>query len=145
MIAPVDQLARELRLFRPIDLVEAAIEGGLVIAAVELVLALEGRDGGDLVRHLLFRYEIAAAERHAVEAEVLRHHVEQALAEKIGLEAARPAISADRRLVGQLQRNVDVDVGDAVGPRHELRDIAGADGAVRSHIGADVIPPRARD
>jgi len=76
MIAPVDQLARELRLFRPVDLVEAAIEGRLVIAAIELVLALERRDGGDLVRHLLFGYEIASAERHAIEAEVLRHHVE---------------------------------------------------------------------
>ena len=31
MIAPVDQLARELRFFRPLELAEAAIERGVVI------------------------------------------------------------------------------------------------------------------
>jgi len=57
---------------------------------------------------------------------------------EIGLETAGSAISTDRRLVGELQRDVDVDVGNAIGPRHELRDIAGADRAVGAHIGADV-------
>ena len=68
----------------------------------------------------------------------MRHHVEQALAEEIGLETAGPAISADWRLVGELQRDVDVDVGNAIWPRHELRDVAGADRPVGAHIGADV-------
>ena len=84
------------------------------------------------------RDEVAAAELDAIDAEVLRHHVEQSLAEEIGLEAARPAVGADRRLVGELQRNVDVDVGDTIGARHELRDVARADRAVGAHIGADV-------
>ena len=67
-----------------------------------------------------------------------RHHVEQPLAEEIGLEAARPAIGADRGLVGQLQRDVDIDVLDPIRPRHELRDVARADRAVGAHIGADI-------
>ena len=68
----------------------------------------------------------------------MRGHVDQPLAEEIGLEAARPAIGADRRLVGQLQRDVDVDIRNAIGPGHELRDVARADRAVGAHIGADV-------
>ncbi len=69
---------------------------------------------------------------------ILRDDVEQAFAEEIGLEAARPAIGADRRLVGELQRDVDVDILDPVGAGHELRDVARADRAVGAHIGADV-------
>ena len=65
-------------------------------------------------------------------------HVEQPLAEEVGLEAARPAIGADRRLVGHPQRGVDRDVGDRVGPRHELGDVARADRAVGAHVGAHV-------
>ena len=80
--------------------------------------------------------------------EILRHHVEEALAEEIGLEPAGTAIGADRRLVGELQLDVDVDVRDAIGPRHELRDVARADRAVGAHIGADVdigVPAQAED
>ena len=62
----------------------------------------------------------------------------QPLAEEIGLEAPGPAIGADRRLVGEKKRNVDIDVRNAIGARHELRDIARADGAVGAHIGAHV-------
>ncbi len=138
MIAPVDQLARELRFLGPVDFRKAAVERGVIIAAVELVLALERGDGGDLVGHLLERDEVAAAELDAIEAEILRHHVEEPLAEEIGLEPAGTAIGADRRLVGELQLDVDVDVRDAIGPRHELRDVARADRAVGAHIGADV-------
>ena len=60
------------------------------------------------------------------------------LAKEIGLEAAGTAIGADRRLVGELQRHVDIDIRHAIGTRHELRDIARADRAVGAHIGADV-------
>ncbi len=99
---------------------------------------LERRDGRDLVRHVGFADEIAAAELDLVDAEIARRHVEQALAEEIGLEAARPAIGADRRLVGEQERNVEIDIGNAIGARHELRDVAGADSAVGAHIGAHV-------
>ena len=120
----------------------------MIIAAVELVLALERGDGGDLVGHLLERDEVAAAKLDPVEAEILRHDVEEPFAEEIGLEPAGPAIGADRRLVGELQFDVDVDVRDAIGPRHELRDVARAHGAVGAHIGADVdigVPAQAQD
>ena len=110
----------------------------MVVAAVELVLALVRRDGGDRIGHLLPRDQVAAPEVDAIEPEVPRHHVEQPLAEEIGLEAAGPAISADRRLVAQLQRHVDVDIGDAIRAGHELRDVARADGAVGAHIRAHV-------
>ncbi len=138
MVAALDQLAGELRFTGPADLLQAALERGVIVAAVELVLALERRDGGDRVRHLGVRHQIAAAELDAVDAQVLRHDVEQPFAEEIGLEAARPAIGADRRLVGELQRDVDVDVLDPVGPGHELRDVACPHRAVGAHIGADV-------
>ena len=110
----------------------------MIVAAVELVRAFERRYGGDPVGHLLARDQVVAAEFDAIDAEILRHHVEEPLAEEVGLEAAGPAIGADRRLVGELQRHVDVDIGDAIGARHELRDVARADGAVGAHIGTDV-------
>jgi hypothetical protein len=102
------------------------------------LLALERRDGGDRVRHLGFADEIAPAELHLIDAEIARHDVEQPLAEEIGFETPGPAIGADRRLVGETKRNVDIDVRNAIGPRHELRDVACTDGAVGAHIGAHV-------
>ena len=123
---------------RPADFLETALQRGVVVAAVVFVLAFERRDGRDLVGHLGSGDEIAAAELDPVDAEILRHDVEQPLAEEIGLEPARAAIGADRRLVGQLQRHIDVDVGNAIGPGHELRDVARADRAVGPHIGADI-------
>ena len=138
VIAAVDQLAFELFLLGPAEFGEAALERDLIIAAVELVLARKRRDARDRVRHLRFADEIAPAELDLVDAKIARRHVEQALAEKIGLEPAWPAIGADRRLVGQQERNVEIDIGNAIRPRHELRDVARADGAVGAHIGAHV-------
>src|SRR5262249_47510510 len=114
VIAAVDQLAFELLLVGPAEFGEAAVERDLIIAAVELVLAFERRDGRDLVGHLAFAHEIAAAELDLIDAEIARRHVEQALAEEIGLEPARTAIGADRRLVGQQQSGVEIDVGNAI-------------------------------
>src|SRR5215470_8376315 len=45
VIAPTDLLAIELDLFPPADFLQAAVERDLVVAAVELVLVLVGRDG----------------------------------------------------------------------------------------------------
>ena len=41
-------------------------------------------------------------------------------------------------LLVRQERNVDIDVRNAIGPRHELRDVARTDGAVGAHIGAHV-------
>src|SRR6185312_5625781 len=114
VIAAVDQLTLQLLLLVPADLGEAAIERRLIVAAVELVLALERRDGRKPVRHLAIDDEITAAELDAIEPQVLRDHVEQPLAEKVRLEPTGAPIGADRRLVGHEQRHVDVDVLDAV-------------------------------
>ncbi len=63
-----------------------------------------GSHRGQRIRHLGFRDQVAAAELDAIDAKVPRRHVEQPLAEEIGLEAAGPAIGAGRRLVGHHQR-----------------------------------------
>jgi hypothetical protein len=42
VIAAVDQLSLKARLFRPSDLLQAAIQGRPVVAAVERVLVLVG-------------------------------------------------------------------------------------------------------
>ena len=104
VMAAVDQPALELRFLRPADFLEAAVERDAVVAAVDFVLRLERRDGRHRIGHRGCRNEIAAAEFDPVDAEIGRHHVDQPLAEKIGLEAARAAIGADRRLVGHPQR-----------------------------------------
>ena len=120
----------------------------MIVTAVELVLALVGGDGGDGIWHRLVRDQVAAAQVDPIDAEVARHDVEEPLAEEIRLEAAGPAVGADRRLVGQQQRNVDVDILDAIRPGHELRDIARAHRPVGAHVGADVdigMPAQAED
>src|SRR6516165_2997436 len=84
------------------------------------------------------RDEIATAKFDAIDAEIARYHIEQPLAKKIGLEPAGAAIGSDRCLVGNIERDVDVDILDAIRTGHELRDIAGTDGSIGAHIGADV-------
>src|SRR4029077_17192773 len=117
VIAAVDQFAFEFFFLHPAEFGEAAIERDLIITAIQLVLAFERRNGRDLVGHVGFADEIAAAELDLVDAEIARRDVEQALAEKIGLETAWPAIGADRRLVGEQQRYVEIDIGDAIRAR----------------------------
>ena len=120
VIAAVDQPALQLRLLGPADFCEAAVESDAIVAAVEFVPELEGRDGRDRIRHLGRRNEVAAAEIDAVEAEIGRRHVDEPLAEEIGLEASRPPIGADRGLVGHPQRRFDPDVGAKYTIRKDL-------------------------
>src|SRR5215831_20610865 len=86
VIAPVDQLPLELRLVGPTKFLKAAIERKAIIAAVEFVLGLKRRDGRHRLRHCGRRDQIAATEFDAIDVEVLRDHVQQALAEEIRLE-----------------------------------------------------------
>jgi hypothetical protein len=65
-------------------------------------------------------------------------HLEQPLAEEIGLEPSRPAIGADRRLVGDEDRHLHVDIRHAVGAGQDLRHVTGAGCAVGAQIGADI-------
>src|SRR6266849_5861559 len=97
VIATADQFSLELCLVGPTELLKAAVEGEAIIAAVDLVLGLEWRDGRYPVRHVGRRDEIAATEFDTIDTEILRNHVQQAFAEKISLEPPRPPIGADRR------------------------------------------------
>src|SRR5262245_39794448 len=94
VIAAVDQLALQLRLLRPVEFLEAAVERDLIVAAVAGGLDRRRDHARKRIRHIGFADEIAPADLDAVEPEILRHHVDQALAEEIGLEATRPAIGA---------------------------------------------------
>src|SRR5262245_24452484 len=94
MIAPRDQLPQQLGLLGPADLFKAAVQGDLIVAAVVFVLVLVRRDGRNPIRHFRSGDEVAAAERDAIEPQVLCDQIEQPFAKEIGLEAARPAISA---------------------------------------------------
>jgi len=64
-------------------------------------------------------------------------HVDEPFAKEIGLEAAGTSIGSDRRLVGQLQGDIDIDVGDAIGPDMNCATLRALMG-VGAHIGADV-------
>src|SRR5262249_57622151 len=119
-----DQLALELSLIGPAEFLKAAVKGEAIIAAVDLVRGLEWRDGRYAVRHVGRRDEIAATELDTIETQVLRDHVQQALPEKIRLEATRSPIGADRCLVRHPQRGFKLDVADPIRPRHDLRDSA---------------------
>ena len=112
VMAAVDEPALQLGFRRPAEFGEATVERNLIVAAVDLVFRLERRDGRKRIRHRRRRNEVATAEFDTVDAEIGGHHVEQSLAEEVGLEAARPAIGADRGLVGHPQRRLDPDVGD---------------------------------
>ena len=83
--------------------------------------------------------QVAPAQIDAVDAEIGRHQVEHSLQEEIRLEAPRPAIGADRRLVGHPEVRVDLDVRHAIRPGQELADVARADRAVGAHVGAHVV------
>ena len=58
--------------------------------------------------------------------------------QKSDFETARPAIGARRRLVGDDQRHIHAHMRDAIGPGHDLRNVARRRGAVGAHIGADI-------
>ena len=122
VIAAVDQLALQLDLVRPVELLQAAIEAsrdsrrcrtrrlrsvGVMVATLYGCSVARSR--------FLRRNSTRSMPRSS------RDHVEQPLAEEIGLEPARAAIGADRRLVGHPERRIDRHVRNAIRPAHELR------------------------
>ena len=70
--------------------------------------------------------------------QLARRDVDEPLAEEIGLEPARPPVGAGRRLVGHQQRHFDVNVRNAVGPRHHLGDVARGGRPDGAQIGAQI-------
>ena len=75
-----------------------------------------------------------ATELHRIEAEVVRHDVQQPLAEEIRLEPPRRAQGADRRLAGDEGLHRQCDVADAIGTGQELRGLRRHDPAVSADI-----------
>ena len=140
VISPLDELALQRSFGRPGDLLKTTIERAAVIAAVGLRSDVERLDRREPIGHLVFGDQIAAPELDRVEAKLSRRDIEQALAKEIGLDAPRSAISSRRRLVGHRQRNVDADVGNAVGPREHLRNVARSGRPVGADVCALVAP-----
>ena len=138
VIASVDQAALQRLLLRPADLGERALEGRVIVAGVEIGLALVGHELAGGERQLGLADQVLAAELHRVEAEVARDHVEQPLAKEVRLEPPGRAHRADRRLAGHQRFDGDGDVADAVGARQELRRLRRHHAAVGADIGAHV-------
>ena len=132
--------ALQAGLLLPFDFRQAAVERDPVVAAVELLFLLGRRDRCDRIGHLRFGHQVAPPELDAIDAEILRRHVEQPLAEEIALEPSRSPVGADRILVCQHHRGLHVDVRDAVGAGEELRDVARRDGGARAQVRAGVDP-----
>ena len=133
-IAAVDQLPIRCSLRAPIDLIEAALQGLAIIAAVGLRCDVQRLHRQHGVGHLRSRNQIAAPKLHPIDAKLGGRDVEQALAKEISLEPSRPAIGPHGRLVGHDEGHIDAHVGNAVGAREHLRDIARGGRA----IGADI-------
>ena len=136
MVHAIDQLACELRLFVPSEISEAAVQQLGIVAAVEFVGMVVRRDVGQSERHLRIGHQIAPADLDTIDAQILRHQVDQPLTKKVSFEAAGTAIGTARSLVGHQHRRGDIDVLDAIRPRRELRDIPRRDGPVGSQIRA---------
>src|SRR5262249_28485114 len=110
MIFAVDQAAGELHLLVPTDFPKALLERGTVVAAVILILGMGRLNMRDRIGLLGLRYQIAPAQFDTVDAEVSRHNVDQPFQEEVRLESARPAISADRRLVRHPEMRLKLDM-----------------------------------
>src|SRR5215467_9144177 len=95
----VDAPAVEGLFSRPIEFQEAAVKRLAIIARVAFALDLGTNDCRQPIRHLRRADEIAAAERDAIELQVVRYEIEQPLAEEVCLEASRAAIGAGGCLV----------------------------------------------
>jgi hypothetical protein len=84
VIAPIDQTALQFAFFVPAELGEATVERLAVIAAV--AFGLGGRAARlqlrQFVRHIGGADQVAATHLGAVDAEIVRRQLDQALAEK---------------------------------------------------------------
>ena len=138
MVAAVDQPTLQRLLLRPADLAQHALEGRVIVAGVEVGLALVGHELAGRERQLGLGDQVLAAEVHGIEAEITRHHVDEALAEEVGLEPAGRADGADRRLAGHQRFDGDGDVADSIGAGQELRGLRRHHAAVGADIGAHV-------
>src|SRR5258706_7811639 len=140
VITTIDQPSPKLALFRPADFRETTLEGNPVISAVRFTVGTKRQNLGQGAGHLRFGEQIAAAELDAVDPEVLRHKIEHPLAKKIAFETAGPAITRDRRLGGQHQGYVHVQMRHAIWATYHPREIARRGDGARPHVSTHVGP-----
>ena len=120
------------------DLVEQAAQRGGVIAVGVGGAGVAGDQLADVEGKLVRAEQIAEPHFRGVQPEVGCHQVDHPLAEKISLEAARPAIGAGRRAVGHHDRGLAGEVRDAVGAGQELDRAYRHDAAIGAGIGAEI-------
>ena len=138
VVASVDQTALQRFLLGPADLVQHPLEGGVVVAGVEVGLTLVRHELPGRERQFGLADQIPAAEFHRVEAEIAGHDVEQALAKEVRFEPSGGPKRADRRLARHQRFDGDGHVADAVGPGEELRGLGRHHSAVGADIGAHI-------
>ena len=124
------------------DLVQGAVEGaGVVAAVVDGVPSVQpGRAG--VVGHFAGGDQVATAEFRRVEAQVSGHQVQQTLADEGALEEAGSAVGARTHLVGHHTVDRGMEVGDPVRPGHHHGGEGGDDAAVGADIGSHVAVDR---
>ena len=83
----------------------------MIVAGVEVGLALVGHELAGRERQLGLADQVLAAEVHGIEAEITGDHVDEALAEEVRLEPAGRTDGADRRLARHQRFDGD---GDAI-------------------------------
>ncbi len=120
---PPALLARLGRLARPVlvaGTLERRVEQAREVAGVDLDRVAE--DGKvAVVRQVAGGEQVAPAQREAVDPELVRGGVEEALAGERRLVAARPAVRAARRLVGHRDVRAALVGRDAVRPREHAQ------------------------
>ena len=140
MVEPVDQLSPQLFFFRPAEFFQTTVENHQIVAAIEFLLDRHRLNIRERIGHLRLAYEIAAPEIHRIDTKIPGGYVKKPFAKKISLETPRSAIGADRRFVGHHHVRFQIDVGNAVRPRHELCHVARADRPVGTVISAGIDP-----
>ena len=140
MVTPTNEAAVDFAFLLPIEFRQTALQRAGIIAAVIFGIRLKGRDMRDVIGHLAFGHEIAAAKLDAVEFQIGADQIEHPLTEEIRLVTPRPAIRARRRLVRELNVRFEMNVRNTIRPGHELHDIARSDQAVGPDVSADIAP-----
>src|SRR5215213_11613073 len=106
-------------------LFDTMVESAAILTAVAASLgaSVVRQDRSKLVRHFLFGDQIAPPNFQAIDAEIDRCKVEQALDEKTTFVTAWSPEGARRRLVAEQRVPAQIDIGDGVGAGHELRRV----------------------
>ena len=124
MAPAVDLLAVERAKPFVVDFGQHALQTGLIVAGVVDERLFVRHELAGRIGQFVLADQIDAAEFGGIDAEIVGREVHQPFAKEIRLEAAGPAIGADRRLVGLKDRDVEFD-GNAIRPDQELGGCAG--------------------